>query len=123
MFARGAATLDDRAAALLRKVAPFLATLPEGVSVAGYTDAATWPPGPVDNWTLSAGRAEAARSVLVAAGLPEARIADVTGFADRHPLLPADPLAAANRRIVLVLHRLHAPPASTGAPASSGKGS
>ncbi|MBE7209999.1 MAG: OmpA family protein [Gluconacetobacter diazotrophicus] len=112
MFARGDAALDPRADALLRKVAPFLATLPEPVSIGGYTDAAAWPPGSANNWTLSSGRADAARAVLVASGLPDTRVADVSGFADRRPLLPADPMAAANRRVVLTLHRLRAPPAA-----------
>ncbi len=105
MFERGAARLNDRAIALLRTVAPFLAKLPEPVSIGGYTDAATWPAGQVSNWSLSSGRADAARDVLTASGLPDARIADVTGFADRRLLLPAEPMASANRRVVLTLHR------------------
>ena len=39
------------------------------------------------------------------AGLPEARVRDVIGHADRDLLLPADPLAAANRRIAIMLIR------------------
>jgi chemotaxis protein MotB len=38
-------------------------------------------------------------------GLPDARIRDVVGRADRDLLLPADPLAAANRRIAITLLR------------------
>ncbi len=115
MFDRGAATLNARAQALLRKVAPFLATLPEPVSVEGYSDAAPLSAGAVSNWTLSSGRANAARDLLVDAGLPDGRIAGVTGFADRHLLLPADPLASANRRVVLTLRRQHvSPPGAAG---------
>ncbi len=109
MFDRGAATLNARAQALLRKVAPFLATLTEPVSIEGYSDAAPLSAGTVSNWTLSSGRANAARDLLVDAGLPDGRVAGVTGFADRHLLLPADPLASANRRVVLTLRRQHAP--------------
>ncbi len=110
MFDRGAITLNARAQALLRKVAPFLATLPEPVSIEGYSDAAPLSAGAVSNWTLSSGRANAARDLLVDAGLPDGRVAGVTGYADRHLLLPADPLASANRRVVLTLRRQHAPP-------------
>ena len=39
------------------------------------------------------------------AGLPETRIKSVIGDADRDPLLPADPLAAANRRIAILVMR------------------
>ncbi|MCQ8277663.1 OmpA family protein [Acetobacteraceae bacterium KSS8] len=113
MFARGGVALNERAVALLRKVAPFLARLPEPVSIGGYTDGAPWPPGPVTNWSLSSGRANAARDVLVSAGLPDGRITDVSGYADRHLLLPAQPMADANRRIVLTLHRLQALPPAT----------
>lgn len=112
MFDRGATTLNARAAALLRKVAPFLATLPEPVSIGGYTDGAPWPAGAASNWTLSSGRADAARDLLAEAGLPDTRIVEVTGFADRHLLLPADPLASANRRVVLTLRRQHVAPAA-----------
>ena len=108
MFERGATTLNGRASALLRKVAPFLETLPEPVSIGGYTDGAPWLSGSTSNWTLSSGRADAARDLLVRSGLSDRRISDVTAFADRHLLLPADPLASANRRIVLTLHRQHA---------------
>ncbi len=116
MFDRGATTLNARAAALLGKVAPFLATLSEPVSIGGYTDGAAWAPGTATNWTLSSGRANAARDLLVGAGLPDTRITDVTGFADRHLLLPADPLSSANRRVVLTLRRQY-PVAPAPAPA------
>ena len=109
MFDRGATTLNARAQALLRTVAPFLATLTEPVSIEGYSDAAPLSAGMVSNWTLSSGRANAARDLLVDAGLPDGRVAGVTGFADRHLLLPADPLASANRRVVLTLRRQHVP--------------
>ncbi|WP_419728271.1 flagellar motor protein MotB [Lichenicola sp.] len=107
MFDRGASTLNARASALLRKVAPFLETLPEPISIGGYTDGAPWTAGSQSNWTLSSGRADAARDLLVQSGLSDRRISEVTAFADRHLLLPADPLASANRRIVLTLRRLH----------------
>ncbi len=113
MFDRGATTLNARAQALLRKVAPFLATLPEPVSIEGYSDAAPLSAGAVSNWTLSSGRANAARDLLVDAGLPDGRVAGVTGYADRHLLLPADPLASANRRVVLTLRRQHVSPPGT----------
>ncbi|MCQ8239914.1 flagellar motor protein MotB [Rhizosaccharibacter radicis] len=115
MFARGSVKLDPRAVGLFKAVAPVLARLGEPLSIAGYTDAAPVPAGLPSNWSLSAGRAAAARDVMAAAGLPDGRLQDVTGFADRHLLLPADPLASANRRVVLVVHRLHPDPARTAA--------
>jgi chemotaxis protein MotB len=110
MFATGSASPNDRARLLLQKVVPALMRLPESISLAGHTDAAPYRGGDRTNWELSTERANATRRLLVDAGLPEARIRSVTGNADRDPLLPADPLAAANRRIAIVVLRGTQPP-------------
>ena len=105
MFATGSAVLNDRARALLLKVMPVLMKLPEKLSIVGHTDAAVFRGGERTNWELSAERANATRRLFVEAGLPESRVETVTGRADRDPLLPADPLAAANRRIAITVLR------------------
>ena len=105
MFATGSAAILERAQALLRKVAGVLGPLPELVSIAGHTDAAPYAGALHSNWELSAARAEATRRLLTEAGLAETRIRAVTGNADRDPLLPLEPLAAANRRIAIVVLR------------------
>ncbi len=105
MFATGSAVLQDRARMLLQKVGPVLAKLPEPISISGHTDAAPYRGTDKSNWELSAERANATRRLLIDAGLQETRIRSVTGNADRDPLLPADPLAAANRRIAIVVLR------------------
>jgi chemotaxis protein MotB len=65
----------------------------------------------MSNWELSSERANATRRLLVDAGLQDARFRSVTGNADRDLLIPADPLAAANRRIaILVLRNFRAAP-------------
>ena len=73
--------------------------------IAGYTDAAPYAGLGKTNWELSAERANATRRLLTDAGLAETRVQTVTGHADRDPLLPGDPLAAANRRIAIVVLR------------------
>ncbi len=108
MFASGSADLDERARALLVKVAGVLAKLPEPIAITGHTDAAPYKGGDRTNWELSSERANATRRLLTEAGLPEARFASVSGRADRDPLLPADPMAAANRRIAIVVQRIAA---------------
>lgn len=105
MFATGASAMQDRAKALLMKMAPVLAALPESISVSGHTDAAPYRGTDKTNWELSSERAHATRRLLVEAGLPDSRFRSVTGNADRDPLLPSDPLAAANRRIAIVVLR------------------
>jgi len=105
MFATGSAEPNERARLLLQKVVPVLMKLPQGISIAGHTDAAPFPGPGRTNWELSAERANATRRLLVEGGLPDARIRSVTGNADKDPLLPADPLAAANRRIAILVLR------------------
>ncbi len=105
MFATGSTTLNDRARAVLAKVAPILLRLPEQVSISGHTDASPYKGDGRSNWDLSADRANATRRMLVEAGLPEGRLRSVSGMADRDPLIPEDRLAAANRRIAIVVLR------------------
>ena len=105
MFATGSATLNERARLLLQKVAPVLAKLSEPVSISGHTDAAPYRGTDKTNWELSAERANATRRLLIESGLQESRLRSVTGNADRDPLLPGDPLAAANRRIAILVLR------------------
>ncbi len=113
MFATGSSVPNERARLLLQKVGPVLAKLPQAISIAGHTDAAPFPGKERTNWELSAERANATRRLLVENGLAIARIRSVTGHADRDPLLPADPLAAANRRIaIVVLREANGPKAS-----------
>jgi chemotaxis protein MotB len=105
----------------LQKVTPVLARLPQDISIAGHTDSAPFPGPDRTNWELSTERANTTRRLLVEGGLPESRIRSVTGNADRDPLLPADPLAAANRRIAIVVLRAVRP--AQAAPTGSSQGS
>jgi len=105
MFATGSTAPNEEARLLIAKITPILLRLPGQVSIEGHTDAAPYPGPDRTNWELSAGRANAARRMLTDAGLPDQRIRDVTGFADHDLLLPAQPLAAANRRIAITVLR------------------
>jgi len=105
MFPSGSATPNDRARLLIQKVVPILQKLNQPISIAGHTDAAPYPGNGRSNWELSAERANATRKLLVDGGFPESRVQSVSGHADHDPLLPADPLAAANRRIAILVMR------------------
>ena len=96
MFATGSAEPNDRARALLKKIVPVLQKMPESISIAGHTDATPYAGMGKTNWELSSERANTTRRLLTDSGLLESRIRSVTGHADRDPLLPADPLAAAS---------------------------
>jgi chemotaxis protein MotB len=119
MFALGSAAPGERVRLLLRKVGPVLARLPQPLTIAGHTDAAPYPGPERTNWELSAERANATRRMLTEDGVPDSRIRSVTGNADRDLLLPADPLAAANRRIAIVV--LRQAPSPEGARPAAGK--
>ncbi|MCX7375705.1 MAG: OmpA family protein [Alphaproteobacteria bacterium] len=105
MFASGSAVLNERARALLMKVAPVVAKMNQRLSIAGHTDATPFRGTDRSNWELSAERANATRRLLVEQGIAEQRLRSVTGNADRDPLLPADPFAAVNRRIAITVLR------------------
>src|SRR5262249_19638442 len=84
---------------LLKVLSEELSKLPNKIAIEGHTDST--PFGRVDysNWELSADRANAARRILMEAGLPETRISQVRGFADSRLLKKDDPSNASNRRI------------------------
>lgn len=105
MFPLGSTVPNDRARLLLQKVAPVLAKMTGDVSISGHTDAAQFAGSGRSNWELSADRANATRRLLEEAGLQQTRIRSVTGNAERDLLVPADPMAAANRRISIQVLR------------------
>jgi chemotaxis protein MotB len=119
MFPLGSATPNDHARLLLQKVAPVLMRLTQDIAIAGHTDAAPFAGPGRTNWELSADRANATRRLLVDTGLPQSRIRSVTGNAERDPLIPADPLAAANRRIAIVVLRSARPTSAESSPSAN----
>lgn len=103
-FPRGAAALRPAGVTLLALISSEVIKLSNPVVVEGHTDAANYG-GDVSytNWELSSDRANAARRVVIAAGIPADRIAEVRGLADTRLRNTADPYAAENRRISLLL--------------------
>jgi chemotaxis protein MotB len=104
MFDVGSAALKSYTINILRALAPYLASVPNRISITGHTDATPYP-GAHDytNWELSADRANAARRILVASGYPENKIGRVIGLADSEPWDRTQPLSAVNRRISIIV--------------------
>lgn len=74
------------------------------VVVEGHTDALPFVGRPgYTNWELSVQRANAARRVLVAAGLDPGLVQEVRGYADRQLKNDGDPSDPRNRRISILL--------------------
>jgi chemotaxis protein MotB len=103
-FPSGSTALKPAGTLALGLIASELGELTHGVIIEGHTDAA--PLARDDgygNWDLSAGRANTARRVLEASGLPARRVIEVRGLADRSPRVPENPMSPANRRITVLL--------------------
>jgi chemotaxis protein MotB len=108
MFDTGSALLKPYTRDILRAIAQALAEVDNRISLTGHTDATPYGSGErsYSNWELSADRANASRRELVAAGLPEGKLARVVGMADKQLLFPDNPYDPRNRRIsILVLTR------------------
>ena len=106
MFQLGTTVLTPDAAALLHAIGELLTGELGGVSIRGHTDALPWNGGAgANNWSLSAGRAEATRQALMADGIGEGRFRKIEGVADREPLVRYNASDPRNRRISILLMR------------------
>ncbi|HCF24489.1 MULTISPECIES: flagellar motor protein MotB [unclassified Novosphingobium] len=106
MFQLGTTVLTPDASALLEAIAGMLSGELGGISIRGHTDALPWNGGAgANNWSLSAGRAEATRQALIGRGIGENRFRKIEGVADREPLIQANPQDPRNRRISILLMR------------------
>jgi len=113
MFAPGRAELNERARRLLSSISSVVAHLPNRMTISGHTDG-TAPGGRFStNFELSAARANDARRILMAEGIPTGRIYEVAGRADSEPMFADDPTLPGNRRIAITLLR-EAPPLPAG---------
>jgi chemotaxis protein MotB len=98
-------------------VAKVIERLPNKIAITGHTDSTPFSTtNTYTNWELSTDRANASRRALLAAGVPEERIATVVGKADQEPLIVEDTTSPQNRRISIVLLREVQDVAATAAP-------
>jgi chemotaxis protein MotB len=107
MFEQNSARPNARAQVLLRAIAQVVNQLPNRISISGHTSAVAGSgrASVATDWPLSAGRADASRAILQAAGVDADRVYSVAGKAGSDPLYPDDPSLAGNRRIAIVLLR------------------
>jgi chemotaxis protein MotB len=121
MFPVGSAAPMEQTQKLLNLVAQAVKQLPNKISITGHTDGLGYARGAnYTNWELSSDRANASRRALIASGVPEDRIANVVGKADKEHLFPEEPNSARNRRISIVMllegQRPPTPKATDGTP-------
>jgi len=105
MFDSGSAVLKPYMQAIMREIGIALQDVDSKISLDGHTDRQAYGGGALgySNWELSADRANATRRELMAAGLPEDKLARVVGMGSSLPLDPSDPTAAVNRRISILV--------------------
>ena len=102
MFLLGGANIESTTAQVLQRLGKPLSSSRFQIKVEGHTDSSGYRPGAIySNWELSADRANAARRELLAGGLSEDKIAEVTGYADRMLFVKDDPRSPLNRRITI----------------------
>lgn len=104
MFVLGTTVLTGEAANLVSAIAGAVAPENGKLTIRGHTDALPWKPGvKANNWSLSAGRAEATRQALLRGGIPDNRFFRIEGVADRELLVKDNPQDPRNRRISILI--------------------
>lgn len=103
MFNVGSAVPRKEMVLAMERIGKLLDERPGSIVIRGHTDGRQFKGTENDNWRLSMARAHSAYYMLVRGGLPENRVQQVTGYADRRLLISEDPLADANRRIEILI--------------------
>jgi chemotaxis protein MotB len=106
VFPLASSALKPGAIAFLEKLAPLLSTVHNKVEIHGHTDARPFDPlAGRTNWDLSYERANRARQVLEANGLPSGKVNGVLAHADSALFKPDEPYAPENRRLAILVVR------------------
>jgi chemotaxis protein MotB len=106
MFVLGTTVLTPDAGRLIGALAQAVAPETGALTIRGHTDALPWRSGAqANNWSLSAGRAEATRQALLRNGIAEGRFKRIEGVADTELLVADNPQDPRNRRISILLTR------------------
>ncbi|CDX31907.1 Flagellar motor protein MotB [Mesorhizobium sp. SOD10] len=103
MFEIGSAMPRRELVLAMEKIGHIINQKKGTITISGHTDARPFRSDTYDNWRLSTARAHSAYYMLVRGGVDESRITEVAGFADRQPKIASDPMAAANRRIEILM--------------------
>jgi chemotaxis protein MotB len=105
-FDSGRPQLNPDGSELIIQLAQELGKLPNKLSIEGHTDSKPYASsGNYGNWELSTDRANAARRLMQANGVPADQVTQVRGFADQR-LRSKDPLDPSNRRVSVIVHYL-----------------
>lgn len=89
----------------VKAIAKTLVTQNGRIRISGHTDARIFEDEVDGNWRLSTERARSTYFILLDGGLPDSRIFEISGFADRNLKRIHDPFSGENRRIEIVLEQ------------------
>lgn len=103
MFAISSAEPRPELVVVMEKLAKALSSQPGSLVIRGHTDGRPFRSKTYDNWRLSTARAQIAYYMLLRGGLEQRRVERIEGHADRSLKVAADPNAAQNRRIEILL--------------------
>ena len=104
MFQLGTTVLTPDAMQVLHAIADTVRDEGGGLAIVGHTDSLQWRRGDTtNNWSLSAGRAEATRQAMIRDGVGESRYRRIEGVADREPLVKDHADDPRNRRISILM--------------------
>ena len=103
MFRSGSAIPNKETVVAMETIAKLLKARKGQIAIRGHTDGRPYKSKTYDNWRLSTARAQSAYFMLTRSGIEEARISQISGFADHRLKLPKDPLNASNRRIEILI--------------------
>jgi chemotaxis protein MotB len=105
MFDSGSAAVKPYMRDILAEIGSALTGVDNKISLDGHTDSQPYGNAArgYSNWELSADRANASRRELIAAGMPESKLARVVGMAASLPFDATNPLAPTNRRISILV--------------------
>lgn len=122
-FHVGSAAPTDRTRVALKAIASQIRGVKNPIALEGHTDGRPFSTSNgYTNWELSSDRANAARRLLVAGGVPEHRVAAVRGYADTRLRVKSDPFDDRNRRISIVIKLDEEGESESSAPESESQG-
>lgn len=105
LFETGSATPTDKMRKILVMISGVLSLIKNPLQITGHTDGTPFTSGELDNWILSADRANAVRRDLLGNSVEASRFSRIIGEADRNLALPDLPDDPRNRRITMTILR------------------
>jgi chemotaxis protein MotB len=103
LFESGSNVMRPFAQSILAEIAKEIAKLNNHIVIGGHTDSIPYMGSGLDNFDLGSSRANSARKIMLAAGMPYTQVSRATGYADRVPLEGHQPNDPQNRRISIVV--------------------